>query len=253
MNRTTAAVAAMIGASLAGEASAEALKKVPPALNPGKAYVLVEYPLQRNPIKFPGSRTYIPLMDGLVLARYDTELRDVRGLGKAKARALPKGASPVEPFRNRPVAAVPPSRMMLLELEPDTWVVQGWGTTSFSLGSYTFTLEPGTVTDLGVVSSAADWAQGEGPAKAGDVIAAAFLGPFAKRPKVAPARVSFRPRTTQDMPIPAGIPSDRVKPVQFTPGAEFGNYLGGLVNRIEGVNARLKAGTGETPSAPPQK
>jgi hypothetical protein len=36
--------------------------------------------------------------------------------------------------------------------------------------------------------------------------------------------------------------------VAFTPDAKFGNYLGGLVNRIEGVNYRLrqqKAGAAE--------
>lgn len=228
-------------AMITSPAGAETLKRVPASLNPAKAYVLVEYKLQKNPMAgFPGSRKYMPLMAGLALARYDPVLGDVRGLGKAAANPLPGKQSPTELFRNREIAKGEAARLFLLELEPDTWVVQGYGNTSFSLGSYSFILEPGTVTDLGVVEAESDWGEGDGPGKVGDVFKAALLGPFAKRPATAPLRASFRPRTAQDMPLPAGIPTMRVKPVSFEPDAKFGNYLGGLVNRIEGVNQRLK-------------
>lgn len=242
MKMTPLFAPAAMAALLASPAPAETLKKVPPQLNPAKAYVLVEYKLQKNPMaNFPGSRKYMPLSAGLVLARYDAALGDVRGFGKAKDNPVPAKQRPTEPFRNRELAKGDAARLFLIELEPDTWVIQGYGNTSFSLGSYAFTLEPGTITDLGVAEPAHDWAEGDRAATAGDVFKTALLGPFAKRPDIAPMRVAFRPRTAADMAIPAGLPAEKVRPVTFTPDAKFGNYLGGLVNRIEGVNARLKA------------
>jgi len=240
--KTTLLKALLVASLVTSPAAAETLKKVPATLDPDKAYVLVEYKLQENTMSgFPGSRKYVPLTAGLMLARYDPVLMDVRGLGSATSNPVPGDQQALERFRNRQLVKGEASRLFLLEVEPDTWVVQGWGTTSFSLGSYTFRLEPGSITDLGVVEAAADWAEDQRPADTGDVFVAALLGPFAKRPDVAPARVSFRERGEQDLPIPAELRADRVRPVEFTPGATFGNYLGGLVNRIEGVNARLKA------------
>jgi hypothetical protein len=231
---------ALLAAPAAG--GAKPLKKAPAVLNPGKAYVLVEYKLLKNPYGgFPGSRKTIPLNEGLVLARYDSALGDIRGRGKAAANPVPAGQEPGEGFRKTAIARSETSRLFLLEVEPDLWVIQGFGRTSFSLGSYTMELAPGTVTDLGVVEAEADWAEGQKRPDAGDVIKAAFAGPFAKRPAIAPMRVSFRPRGDSDMPLPAGIDPSRVRQAAFTPGARFGNYLGGLVNRIEGVNARAKA------------
>jgi hypothetical protein len=226
---------------MSGPAAAEPLNTVPAKLNPGKAYILVEYKLTANPMSnFPGSRRYAPLTVGLSFARYDPVSGDIRGLGKAKDNPVPAKQLPTESFRNRELEKGEGARLFLIEVEPDLWVVQGWGTTSFSLGSYTFKLEPGTVTDLGVVTSAADWADGDHPATTGDIMKMALLGAFAKRPAMAPARLTFRPRTAGDMPLPALLPPDRIRPVAFSPGARFGNYLGGTVNRIEGVNALAK-------------
>jgi hypothetical protein len=221
----------------ASTATAETLKKVPATLNPAKAYILVEYKLQKNPYGgFPGSRRTIPLQAGLIFARYDPKLGDVRGKGKAATSPVPAGQFAAESFRNKPVAKSEDSRLFLLELEPDIWVVQGFGDTSFSLGSYSFALTPGAIVDLGVVSAERDWAEGQKPPGVGSIIGAAFAGPFAKSPDIAPLRAAFRPRTSGDIAVPAELPADRVHPVFFTPGATFGNYLGGLVNRVEGVN-----------------
>ena len=242
MTKMFPASAVLVAAVMTAPATAETLKKVPASLNPAKAYVLVEYKLQKNSMSgFPGSRKYIPLMAGLSFARYDPVLGDVRGLGRAAGNPLPAKQRPTEPFRNREIARGDAARLFLLELEPDTWVVQGYGTTSFSLGSYSFVLEPGTVTDLGVVEAEPDWAEGDGPGKMTDVFKAALLGPFAKRPAIAPMRANFRPRSAGDLPVPAGIPAAKVQGVSFKVDAKFGNHLGGLVNRIDGVNARLKA------------
>jgi hypothetical protein len=234
--------AAMLGIStLAQPALAETLKAVPVALNPAKAYILIEYRLMANPMAdFPGSRKTMPLTTGLSFARYDPVLGDIRGLGKASTNPLPAKTPVTEFFRNREIVRGDGARLLLLEIDPDIWVIQAWGTTSFSLGSYSFKAEPGTVTDLGVVEGASDWPEGEHGMNGGDLMKMALLGPFAKRPPVAPMRASIRPRTAADMPVPAALASAQVKPVEFTKGVTFGNYLGGLVNRIEGVNASAK-------------
>src|SRR5205085_1177055 len=97
--------AILVAAALAfaAPAAAETLKKVPAALNPAKAYILVEYKLQRNPFaNFPGSRKTMPLQAGLAFARWDSAAGDIRGMGKAKP--LPAGEQAMEGFRNKPLA-----------------------------------------------------------------------------------------------------------------------------------------------------
>ena len=242
---------ALVPAFAVVPASAETLKKVPASLNPAKAYILVEYRLMPDPLgNLPLSRKTLPLTSGLTFARYDPALADVRGMGRAKANPVPGKQTAVEPFRNREIVRGDAARLHLIEVEPDIWVVQGYGGTSFSLGSYAFKLEPGTVTDLGVAEGAMDWAEGDRAINGGDLMKMALLGPFAKRPAVAPIRVSFRPRTGGDIAVPAGLPRDKLRAVAFVPGAKFGNYMGGLVNRIEGVNATAKAAATAAPITP---
>jgi hypothetical protein len=247
--KTTIPLAAAL-ACAGAPAAADTLKKVPATLNPAKAYILVEYQLLENHLAgLPGSRKRLPLLTGLTFARYDPDRGDIRGLGRAVDSKLPGKLSNVEPFRNREIVRGKTSRLHLIEVEPDTWVVQAFGDTSFSLGSYSFRLEPGTVTDLGVATAENDWAEGDRAINGGDLVKMALLGPFAKRPAVAPMRVSFRPRGSQDLAVPASLPTEKVRQVAFVPGARFGNYLGGLVNRIEGVNARIKAESAGTPAS----
>jgi hypothetical protein len=236
------ALLAALALAAASPVAAKTLPKVPPALNPAKAYILVEYKLLKNPYGggLPGARKTLPLKTGLVFARYDPALGDIRGLGKARANPVAPGQQAAEGFRSKPVAKGAGSRLFLIEVDPGTWVIQGFGGTSFSLGSYTFELAPGSVTDLGIVTAEPDWAEGQDPDDIGSLMKSAFAGPFAKSPDIAPMRASFRPRAAGDIPLPAGIPADKVRPVEFTPGAKFGNYLGGLVNKIEGVNASLR-------------
>lgn len=240
---SVAALAAIL--AVAAPAGAETLKAVPAKLDPAKAYILLEYRLMPNTMAgFPGSRKTLPLTTGLTFARYDPALSDIRGMGRAEANPVPGKRGPIEAFRNREIVRGDAARLHLIEVEPDTYVIQAWGDTSFSLGSYAFTLEPGTVTDLGVATAAVDWAEGDKAATMGDVFKGALLGGLiGKKPAIAPTRVSFRPRGSSDIAIPAALPSARVRPVAFTADAKFGNYLGGLVNRIEGVNARLKDGS----------
>jgi hypothetical protein len=236
----------LLGASPAF--AAVILKKVPPTLSPKHAYVLVE--LREN--KAP------PSLGSIVLARYDPAGGDVRGGARSPATALPAGHDVRITVDRRPLAKTKIGRLYLIEMEPDTWVVEGAidllkSNTAFSLGSRSFVLESGTVTDLGVISTRPDWREGE----SGDdynlkMVASAFLGPFAKQDDPTPWMAELRERGAGDIPLPAALAA-RAKPVRFTGDARFGNYLGGIVNRIDGRKGRpapaaVDGGAGPTPA-----
>ena len=141
MRRAPVLAACALAAASAAPGHAKPLTAVPAKLDPAKAYVLVEYRLMPNPYGgFPGSRKTMPLTACLTLARYDAALGDVRGLGKAKANPVPPGQPTAEALSNKPLAKADGARLFLLELDPDLWVVQAFGNTSFSLGSYSFRL-----------------------------------------------------------------------------------------------------------------
>ena len=221
-------------------ALAEALRQVPTQLDPAKAYVFIEV---RNHDEGRQRGT-------ISLARYDWQGRDVRG-GTRSPDSAPGGESPVRvTVRSRPLARAEGSRLYLLALEPDTWVIEGAGGTAFSLGSRTFTIAAGDVVDLGVFSPQTDWPEGEGPQRltAGRIAQMAFLGPFARAPDPQPARLEIRERGAGDLQLPEPLRSQAVR-AQFRDGATFGNYLGGLVNRVEGRRGRPAGETAPPPSA----
>jgi hypothetical protein len=225
-------VAAAAGLALAPAPAfaAEILKALPAKLDSTRAYVLVEL---RNvdDKKLKGS---------LVLARYDPDGGDVRGGTRSPGSALAKG----EPVRvaivGKPLAKAPKSRLYLVALEPDTWVIEGSTGTAFSLGSSRFTVGAGDVIDLGIVTPRTDYREGEGPERitVGKIAAMSLLGGFAAKKKApSPMMVEIRPRGAGDLRLPAALKVRAVAPA-YTPGAKFGNYLGGLVNRIDGRKGR---------------
>lgn len=237
---------------LAAPASAgEVLRRVPAALDPAKAYVLVEI---RN---HDGGR----LKGSIVLARYDPAGGDVRGGARSAGSALPRRRDVRIAIASRELQKTDESRLYLVALEPDTWVIEGAGGTAFSLGSRTFTLAAGDVVDLGVVSPASDWLEGESAPRltVGRVATLALLGPFARTPLQRPAFLDMRERGATDLAVPAQLRA-AIVPVRLQPGARFGNYLGGLVNRIDGRRGRpdpapapvpTPAEQGEPAPAPP--
>ena len=208
-------------------AAAEELKKLPAALDPDKAYVLVELEA------FNGAKQ----ASDLLLARYDPEKRDLHfdGDGKPQREIAHKGFSKDRERR---------SRLHLLEVDPGLYVVEGANDTSFSLGSRTFTAAAGEVVDLGVIRGQTDFMDGEEAEGfgVGEVLKAAFLGPFFS-PKVEP-RATFltaRDRGAEDSAIPPVLAA-RTKPVVWGPAdATFGNHLGGLINRFGGRAERKNA------------
>jgi hypothetical protein len=238
-----AAAAGLLLAS-APAAAAEILKTLPAKLDSKKAYALVEL---RNvdDKKMKGS---------LVLARYDAEGGDVRGGARAPATALPKGVPVRVAIAGKALVKAPKSRLYLVALEPDTWVIEGSGGTAFSLGSNRFTVAAGDVLDLGVVTPRTDYREGEGPPKltVGKLAAMSLLGGFAaKRKAPNPMMVEVRARSATDIALPALVKARAASPA-YVEGAKFGNYLGGLVNRIEGRKGRPgaePAATGIVPAA----
>jgi hypothetical protein len=242
MNARTILMLAATTVVAASPVAARSLKSVPMRLDPAKAYVLVELG-QVQGAKAQGQ---------IVLARYDREKSDVRGLGRSSGAPLPGNASPRETTGAALVKA-DARRLYLLEVEPDFWVVEGANGTAFSLGSAGVTLAPGVVTDLGVATIANDYADGDGPEKltAGKLAKMALLGPFAGggvKPKPVPAAATFRPRQTGDLPVPDGLRS-LLTPASWSEPVKFGNHLGGLVNRLGGRKARVGPGASSTTAA----
>ena len=229
---------------LAAPASAaEVLRRVPPTLDPAKGYVLVEI---RN---HDAGR----LQGSIVLARYDPAGEDVRGGTRSPGSALPRGDDVRIAIASRALERTRESRLYLVALEPDIWVIEGAGRTAFSLGSRTFTIAVGEVVDLGVLSPAMDWFEGESAPRltVGRVATLALLGPFARTPEQRPAMLDMRERGATDFAVPAQLRA-AIIPVRLQPGARFGNYLGGLVNRIDGRRGRPDAAPPPVPTPPEQ-
>ena len=220
----------VVGLATAVSASAaQLLRTVPSTLDPAKAYALVEI---RN---HDGG----PQAGNVTLARYDAAGGDVRGGLRSPGSALGRGVAVRLGVSRRALVRSDESRLYLLELEPDTWVIEGAGGTAFSLESRTFTISAGEVLDLGVFSPRGDWPEGEGPPRltAGRLAGIALLGPFARMPRPQPAMLEIRPRGDGDLAVPESL-RGVIASAEFSAGARFGNYLGGLVNRIDGRAGR---------------
>lgn len=233
----------ILAAAAATPASAsEVLRAVPAALDPTKGYVLLEI---RN-------HDAGPQKGSVTLARYDPVGHDVRGGTRSPGSALGRGEAVRVVVASRQLAKTDQGRLYLVALEPDTWVIEGVGNTAFSLDSRTFTIAAGQILDLGVLSPRTDWPEGQGPPTIGRLVGVALLGPFARMPDPQPAFLEIRERGSGDMEIPAPIRA-AIVPAQFQPGARFGNYLGGLVNRLDGRRGRPGATpvAGEAPASQP--
>lgn len=214
-------------------------------LDADAAYVLIEVQHIED-VMMKGTKT----RSGVTLARYDPVMGDVRGGDLSPDTALPAG----QPVRvgtvGKPVAKDKATRLYVLKVEPDTWIVEGANGTAFSLGSMMFTVAPRQVVDLGVFKPAIDWAEGERPKNVGGAMMGAILFGSLRSKEIRPVRVDWHARGIGDLPLPPMLAGRIVAPATFEPNRKFGNYLGGLVNRFGGRAARPDAaGGGET--APP--
>ena len=224
-------------------AVAGTLNKTPAALDPAKAYVLVEIG------KVDDGLVY----GTLVLGRYDLAKNDISEPTPPPGGKIPRGGSKAD---NRvqllkPAVKAGDRRLYIAELDPGLWAVEGANDTAFSLGSSTVQLAAGTVTDLGVVSVYSDFPEGEkrDVLTSGRMFKTALLGGLVSRlPPPMPKAIDVRPRGSADMAVPP-ILAGNAKPVVWAGEVRFGNHLGGLVNRMGGRKARFRALAAEQAAA----
>ena len=216
-------------------------------LNPEAAYVVIDIESLEDAFVRGDDRP-----GDVTLGRYDSLARDIRGGDLAPDSALPGKQSPHVTISRRPVVKEDGVRQYVIELVPDTWVIEGASGTAFSLGSVSFQIAPGEVIDLGVVRPRVDFAEGEQAQSVGDVALRALIPFGSMRPKnIRPVWLEWRARTAGDLPLPAILGDRRATPVTYVRGATFGNYLGGLVNRMGGRAERERELAGSTGPAEP--
>jgi hypothetical protein len=204
-------------------------------INPQSAYVLIDIENLEDSVMKGAD------MPGMVtLGRYDPIKQDIRGGELSPETALPGKQLPHVVISRKPVAKTKTARQYLVEIQPDTWVVEGANGTAFSLGTVQFEVKPGEVIDLGIAKPAVDWTSGEGPKSMASAMLGGMLFGSMKPKNVRPIWLNIRARTANDLPMPPELAGRTVSPVTFTPGAKFGNYLGGLVNRMGGRAQRLR-------------
>lgn len=235
----------LIGSALAASvamsplADARTLAKLPAKLDPAKAYALVEI----------GNIDEGKVRGVLTLARYDAARNDIALLGKPNDKP-----SLAHEAIGKPLVKDKLRNLYLLELDPGQWVIEGANGTAFSLGSRTFTLAAGSVIDLGVAAVTTDYAEGEAPYKitAGKALKLGLLGAFAgdAMPQPIPKAVAFRARTANDLALPRTALGE-ARAVDWGSEVKFGNYLGGLVNRMGGRKTRPGAAPPTTAAAAP--
>jgi hypothetical protein len=211
-------------------------EKPPAALDPTKAYVVVEI----------GKLDDAMLYGTLILSRYDSATGDI-ALPAAPPDGKTRGSGSPTDDRARltkPAMKDKERRLYIAELEPGLWVVEGANDTAFSLGSSTLQLVAGTVTDLGVASIYSDFPDGEkrDVLTAGRLMKSAIMGGLlgGRLPAPMPKAVDFNARGTDDMPLPPVL-KDTAQPVSWAGEVRFGNHLNGLVNRMGGRKARIRA------------
>jgi len=221
------------------------LKKIPMQLDPAKAYLVVEIG-HLDGAMLPGS---------LTLARYDRARSDIAEPTPPPGGNIPKGGWPLDNRLILNKASVKDKKRQLfyVEMQPGLWVIEGANGTAFALGSSTFELAPGTITDLGVANVYTDFAEGEkhDVLTTGRLFRGALMGGVfgSVVPKPLPRAVSFRSRSSNDLPLPPVFASAR--PVIWNGQVEFGNHLGGLVNRMGGIKARPVQGRDPATAASP--
>lgn len=196
-----------------------------------------------------------------VLARYDAVHEDIRGGGRAAANPVPESEVLRVQARKDELEKDGKQRLYLLEVKPDVWTIEATGismggatpemTTSFSLGSYHFEVLPGQIVDLGVLTPVRPASDNpDTKLSAGKVLKAMFL-PVGLKIEQVPLTMTVRERGAEDIALPEWLARHQPVKARLTYGSRFGNYAGGLINRIDGEAGRARVGESETPKTEP--
>jgi hypothetical protein len=214
MRRLVLAIA--LGALSAPSLAADALKAAPASLDPARGYVLVRL----------GERTP-DVWNYLTLAPYDEAAEDIRGRGRAKANAVPKGADKQVTIGTRPfVAEEPHVRTYIVAVTPGRYVIAASPTTCFCLGSFSVDVAPGKVTDLGSIYIGAE--NGSSPWAA---LAKLHSSPDIETRGYTVADAIAIVPAKEDMAVPAPMAAFPRVIADYRPVRRFGNHSGLLVNR----------------------
>jgi hypothetical protein len=138
------------------------------------------------------------------------------------------------------------SETYIVPVHPGFWVIGGatnhtWGesqiaagVTSFSMGSYGFTVRPGEVTDIGTILTAPQDGQSTVPQLAASRPSDDIVHHGTIRNVLMTNALLVRPATEADR-IPAALQGARVTRAALVPDVRFNNFLRGLVNRALGL------------------
>lgn len=143
--RCAAIAASMIAAVAVAPEGAEAtrqLRKGPVQLDNALGYVLVRIGPTRN----RAGRA-----QRLYLWRYDSDRGEVRTSRRRDPAQVPRGEDAFARLGDRPFAVAGETGIFLASLTPGEYVIHGTESTCFCLGSYSFTVRAGEITDIGTV------------------------------------------------------------------------------------------------------
>jgi hypothetical protein len=209
-------LATALAALSAPSLGADVLKVAPTGLDAARGYVLVRL----------GERTP-DVWNYVTLAPYDEAAEDLRGRGRAKANAVPKGADKLVQIGAKPFLAEEPHvRTYIVVLTPGRYVIASSPTTCFCLGSYSVDVAAGKITDLGSIYIGAEngsspWAALSKLHSSPDIETRGYT--VADAMAIVPAG--------DDMAAPASLAALPRVAADYRPVRRFGNHTGLLVNR----------------------
>lgn len=189
----------------------------------------------------------------LTLARYDPSKNDIAAPTPPPGGKIPKGEWEVDNrvFLIKAALKDKRRRLFYVEMQPGLWVIEGANGTAFALGSNTFELPPGSVTDLGVADIYTDFPAGEKREVMNNGLLLKYAltgGLFTSLKPTVPSAVNFRPRVGTDLMLPPIFANARL--VTWIGQVEFGNYLGGMINRLGGIKSRPGRNEGAATAQP---
>lgn len=231
--RSATALAVTVALALFGSAGADAakqLKKRPIQMDPALGYVLVRI----GPTISERGRA-----PNLYLWRFDRARSEMRTTRRADPARVPRGEDSQAVLGARPFLAGEVG-VFIASLTPGDWVIHGTETTCFCLGSYSFTVRPGEITDLGTVLLGRE----DGMSPVPELREQRLSGDLLDRDFVITDAMLVRPAADGD-PLPPEVAGLTVTRAELTPDVRFPNrgparllYPGGLlINRASGLPA----------------